>query len=137
MKPRSTFHLLVFLMVVLTFRISVISLAQEASVQVEAIAAAERDAEVDSDTTFWFFVGCMGSVFGLMYAHYANPTVPTSRLLGKSAEYTAIYSDAYKLKVKQIQTSQATRGCIAQGIVSLAAPACYMILIGGSCLLGS
>ena len=116
------FHALVFFMAVLMFSMPFATLAQQNSVQAEAIAAAEADAVVDTNTTFWFIVGCFGSLFGLLYANYDVPSAPASRLLGKSPEYVAFYSDAYTIKAKKLQTDQALRGCIGN---ALAQAACW------------
>ena len=126
MKIKSTFHALVFFMAVLIFSMPIVTLAQQNSVQSEAIAAAEVDAEVDTNTTFWFVVGCFGSLFGLLYANYNAPSAPASRLLGKSPEYVAFYSDAYTIKAKKLQTDQAVRGCIANAVAQAACGCLYV-----------
>ena len=105
MKINAMFRISAFLMALLIFSIPFVALAQQYSVQAEAIAAAQRDATASTDPTFWFIVGCFGNVLGLIYANYATPSISASRLLGKSPEYVAFYSDAYKMKAKQIQTN--------------------------------
>ena len=126
MRIRSTFHVSVLFMAMLVFSMPLVSLAQQTSVQAEAVAAAEADAEADTNKSFWFIIGCFGNLLGLVYANYDVPSAPASRLLGKSPEYVAFYSDAYVLKAKKLQTDYAVRGCITQSLIG--------ILGYGSCL---
>ena len=103
--------------------------AQQNAVQVEAVAAAEADAIADTDPTFWFIVGCFGNLMGLLYANYSSPMAPASRLLGKSPEYVAFYSDTYTSKSKKIQMDQAIKGCVANAVAGTAC-GCLYITIG-------
>ena len=128
MKINSMFHVLVILIAVLTFSIPFVTLAQQYTLQAEAIAAAQRDATANTDSTFWFIVGCFGNVLGLIYANYATPSPPASRLIGKSPEYVAAYSDAYGMKAKQLQTSLAVRGCITNAILTAACSGCAIVI---------
>ena len=116
-----------FLMAVLIFSMPFVTLAQQDTVRAEATAAAEADAEADTDGNYWFIIGCFGSIFGMIYANNEVPTVPTSRFLGKSPEYVAIYSDTYTLKAKKLQTQAVTRGCITSGIISAAGCCLYTV----------
>ena len=133
MKIRSTFHVSVFFTAMLVFSMPLVTLAQQASVQAEAVAAAEVDAEADTNKSFWFIIGCFGSLLGLIYANYDVPSAPASRLLGKSPEYVAFYSDAYVLKAKKLQTGYAVRGCITQGVIGLLGyGSCLVVGVVGS-----
>ena len=76
MKIHSMFHVLIFIMTFLLLSMPIITLAQINSEQAEAVAAAEADAEADTNQTFWFIVGCFGSLLGLLYANYDAPTAP-------------------------------------------------------------
>lgn len=129
MKISSTFHVSVLFMTVLMFSMPFVTLAQQNSVESEARADAEADAEADTDQRFWFVVGCFGNFWGLIYAHYAEPSPPASRLLGKSPEYVAIYSDTYTIKAKNLQTSQATSGCIANTVIVGAGCCLYYLVV--------
>ena len=128
MKINSMFHMLVILVALLTFSIPFVALAQQYSVYAEATAAAQRDATANTDSTFWFIIGCFGNVLGLIYANYAVPSPPASRLVGKSPEYVAAYSDAYKIKAKQIQTGQAVRGCVTNAVLTVACSGCAIVI---------
>ena len=133
MRIRSTFHISVLFMAMLVFSMPLITLAQQVSVQAEAVAAAEADAETDTNKNFWFIIGCFGSLLGLIYANYDVPAAPASRLLGKSPEYVAFYSDAYVLKAKELQTGYAVRGCITQGLIGLLGyGSCLVVGVVGS-----
>lgn len=130
MKINFHFKLLVLLTVVMMLSMPFVTLAQQTSVQAEAVAAAEADAKADTNTTFWFIVGCFGNLLGLLYANYDVPTAPASRLLGKSPEYVAFYSDAYVLKAKKLQTNQAVKGCVANAAVGAVGCCLYWGLVG-------
>lgn len=116
MKISSTFHVLVFLMAVLPFSLPFTTLAQQNSVEAEAIADAAADANRDVNKPLWFGSGCLlsGLAFlhwyscllplaGLAGSYFYRPHPPTSRLLGKSPEYMVAYTSAYKSKSGNIQ----------------------------------
>ena len=118
MKIRSTFHVLVFLMAVLTFSLSCVTLAQQASGAdgpAAAIAAAERDAEARVNKGLCFGAGCLTGVFGPVLAYNLPPAPPVEQLIGKSPEYVTIYTTAYQAKAKSIQGRSALVGCRITG----------------------
>ena len=101
----------------------------ETEIMTEAHAAAERDAEMDTNSALWFAAGCLGGVTGLLVSYIYAPSPPASRLLGKSPEYIAYYTDFYKAKVKQIQTKQAKTGCITAAATYVGLCIVYIALI--------
>ena len=101
----------VFLVVVM---LSAPLMAQQA--QTEACAAAERDATMDTNTTLWFFAGCCAGLTGLLVSYIYAPSPPAMRLLGKSPEYVAAYTDCYKAKAKKIQSNKALTGCLVSAV---------------------
>ena len=113
----SLFHTLVFMVTVLTFSMPFVTLAQQNALQAKAIADAEKDAAIHVDTTRWFWRGCFGGVGALTQIY--QPSLPALRLLGKSPEYTAYYTDAYKAKATELQSSAVKKGCITAGAVCL------------------
>ena len=140
MKINSTFHVLVFLMVVLTFSMPFITLAQENSTQVGskdvvhqipvdvlAKASAERDAAADVNQFLWgagtfglaIIGGCLLGSIGLLGSYLYEPSPPTSRLLGKSPEYILFYSDAYKAKARSVQARASVLGCLGGSVVAI------------------
>ena len=120
MKMRSTFHVWVLVMTVLTFSMPLVTLAQQASVQAEAVAAAEADAEADVQKPLWFALGCFFLPFGVIGGYVYAPPPPASTLLGKSPEYVTFYTDAYQAKVKNIQGRTAIYGCVIGGAACVA-----------------
>lgn len=78
----------------------------------QVCAQAEADAERDVNSTLWLGGGCLLGLIGLGAAYLIEPSPPAMRLVGKSPEYVAAYSDCYKAKGKSIQTKNATIGCV-------------------------
>ena len=118
-----------FLMVVLILNSPFVSLAQQNSVRSGAEAAAERDAAAQVNKSLWFFGGCLGGILVIIIANVHEPSLPASSLLGKSPEYVSFYTDAYRAKARNIQTSQAIRGCVANAVVGVGCYGC--LLVGG------
>ena len=69
----------------------------------EARLTAEEDAEFDTRKTRWVFIGIFGNILGILIASVYEPTPPAARLLGRSPEYAALYTDSYKAKSRSIQ----------------------------------
>ena len=127
MKISSTFHISVLFMAVLMFSMPFVTLAQQGSAYAEAIAAAEADAEANVNRTLWFAVGCLFTGLGTIGAYVIEPSPPASRLIGKSPEYVAFYTEAYKAKAKGIQGQTALTGCLISSTVSVVS---YVLLVG-------
>ena len=108
---KNPLRILALLMVVLTFSMPFVTFAQQNSLQMDAIAAAERDAQNDVNRGLWFLGGCFGGVIGVIVAYSVEPSPPATRLLGKSPEYVAFYTQAYAKKAKKLQTNSALGGC--------------------------
>lgn len=105
-------------MALLTFSMPFVTFAQQ-NVQLEAIAAAERDVQVDINKGLWFVGGCLGGVVGVIIAYAVEPAPPATRLLGKSPEYVAFYTDAYTQRAKTLQANSAIGGCIVNGLATV------------------
>ena len=60
---------------------------------------ARNDAGINADLR-WFAYGAGCWVFAVVHASVSTPTVPSDRLLGKSAKYVNTYTDEYKRLVK-------------------------------------
>ena len=82
--------------------------AQTAS---DAIAQAEIDAKADVNKTLWFIAGFFGGVLGLILSYVLPPSPPATRLVGKSPEYIAAYTDHYKRVAQKEQFNTALTGC--------------------------
>lgn len=77
----------------------------------EAIAQAERDAKADVNEYLWFGAGFFLGVIGVLLAYLAPPSPPAVRLIGKSPEYVAAYTDAYKSAATREKGTAAIIGC--------------------------
>ena len=86
----------------------------------EAHLTAEQDAEHDVKKVRWFFIGFLGNILGVLIASIYEPTPPASRLLGKSSEEAALYTDSYKAKSRSVQ--------VRQSVIGLVVPFVLMIL---------
>ena len=75
---------------------------------------AEHDATL-SDTQIWALAGCGFGIWGIAAAYIITPAVPTTKLLGKSPEYIAFYTETYQQKVKAARARQAGLGCLVAG----------------------
>lgn len=78
----------------------------------DAIAQAQVDASSDVNGMLWMGAGCLFGILGVGAAYIIEPSPKATRLLGKSPEYVAAYTDAYKNKAKSVQTSNAWIGCL-------------------------
>ena len=153
MKISSKFHVLVFLIAVLTFSMPFVVIAQQNSVILEARAMAKQDAESDINKIVWFGAGslisggtllvfriideptsemcgvaCLLHGVALAGTFVFSPPLPPTRLLGKSPEYITSYTAAYKAEARKIQALWGIVGYISGGLVTSG----IIILEGGS-----
>jgi len=77
-----------------------------------AMAQAEQDALADTSGTMWMAVGCLVGVLGVVIGYVVEPSPPPTRLLGRSPEYVASYTQAYRYAGKREQGSKALTGCL-------------------------
>ena len=87
--------------------------AQQSHVPANTHLMAEQDAESDTKKIRWFFIGVFGNIMGVLIASIYEPAPPASRLLGKSPENAALYTDSYKAKSRGVQTRQSIIGLVA------------------------
>lgn len=135
MKINKTFHVVVLFMVVLTFSMPFVTVAQQNSGASQVIVdTATADANRDVNKPLWFGTGCLisGLLFlplsgwyscllppiGLTGTYFYRPNPPLSRLIGKSPEYVDVYTSAYKSKRETIQVQWASVGCLTGGVVT-------------------
>ena len=83
----------------------------QASEMDNARMAAERDAKSDVNAMLWLGAGCLFGPIGIGAAYVIVPSPPASRLLGKSNEYVAGYTDMYEDAARSIQVNKAMIGC--------------------------
>ena len=102
-----------FLSVVMVFIPFMVNAQETISEEIaQAIAQAEADAESDINTLLWIGAGCFFSFLGVGAAYLIAPNPKVTRLLGKSPEYVATYTEAYKKKGKSLQGRCALLGCV-------------------------
>lgn len=86
--------------------------AQQSPVPAHPGLTAEQDAESDAKKVTWFFIGLLGNILAVLVASIYEPMPPASRLLGKSPEDAALYTDSYRAKSRSIQLRQSVIGLI-------------------------
>ncbi len=82
----------------------------------EAIADAQRDAQLVVNKTIWQLTGCVGNIFGMGAALIYEPRLPANRLMGKSPEYVEYYANEFRRETKGLQLYHATTGCVSSSI---------------------
>ena len=92
----------------------------------DAQLRAEQDAESDAKKVRWFFIGFFGNIIGALIASIYEPAPPASRLLEKSPEYVALYTDSYRSKSRSIQVRQSVIGLVVPFVLMIL----WMILLG-------
>ena len=92
---------------------------QQHSTAAEAHLTAEQDAESDAKKVRWFFIGIFGNILGVLIASIYEPMPPASRLLGKSPEHAALYTDSYREKSRRIQVRLSAIGLVVPFILAI------------------
>lgn len=82
----------------------------------QALADAKRDVKIHINKTLWFTAGCFFPIFGPAFSQRNQRTFPIARTLGKSPEYIAFYTDAYKIEMKKQRYNWSLYGCILGGL---------------------
>ena len=93
--------------------------AQQDHVPEDTLLTAEREAESDTKTVRWVFIGLFGGILGILIASVYEPNPPHSRLLGKQPEYIVLYTDRYKAKSQRIQVIESIGGFVVALILAL------------------
>ncbi len=125
MRTELLFRVLVILMSILSFSFPLQAIAQQDTTFVDAKTAAEYDAEDDVNTAIWLAAGGVLGVVGNLPlgavaiggAYVYQPVPPAERLLGKSAEYVTVYTDAYKAKSRSLRLIAAGKGALGGSAV--------------------
>jgi hypothetical protein len=94
--------------------------------------AAERDAGSDVSMWLWLGAGCLFNLLGVGAAYVIVPSPPASRLLGKSNEYIAAYTDMYKESARGIQVKNALIGCGISSVGYVLYWVFVVLIFGGS-----
>lgn len=125
MKRGLLFRVLIILMSGLSFSLPLQTIAQQDPTFTDAKTAAEYDAEDDVNTAIWLVAGGILGVVGNLPlgavaiggAYIYQPVPRAERLLGKSAEYVTIYTDAYKAKSRNLRLIAAGKGALGGSAV--------------------
>ena len=83
---------------------------QRHQIPIDALVTAEQEAEYDAKKATWFFIGFCGNILGILIASVYEPIPPASRLLEKTPESAARYTDAYIAKSRSVQLHQSAIG---------------------------
>ena len=98
----------------------------------KACMQAEMDAQKDVNGTLWIAAGFFFGLLGIGAAYIIEPDPPMSRLVGKSPEYVAAYTDCYKRAGRSIQVNKALIGCVANAVVITACYGAYCCVVAGA-----
>lgn len=79
--------------------------------------AAEQDAQNDVSRIIWFVSGLILSILGVLVAYIYQQEPPASRFIDKSNEYSLLYTDAYKAKLRSIQLRYSLIGFFISGVL--------------------
>ena len=107
---------LLSLIVLLTFSFSLLPASETDDTQ-QAIMDARRDSNQNITEEIWLMAGCLCGVFGIGFAYFHQPQIPIVRMVGKSPEYVAFYTEEYRYQARRKQTTQALIGCIGTTIL--------------------
>ena len=80
--------------------------------------AGEQAARASVNGTAWLAIGCFAGLVGIIIAAVVESSPPSTMLLGKSPEYVAGFTDAYKATAKSVRMNKAITGCIAGAVVN-------------------
>ena len=87
--------------------------------QLDACTQATMDAQNDVNTALWVGAGCILGFWAIIGAYLIEPTPQATKLIGKDANYVALYTDCYKAEAKKRQTNYSLYGCVGCGVASL------------------
>ena len=86
------------------------------SEEADAVADAKRDVKAHVNKTLWFTAGCFFPLIGPAFSQRNEKSIPPARMLGKSPQYVAFYTDTYKIEMKKQRYTWALTGCILGGL---------------------
>lgn len=81
-------------------------------------ADGERDGSAAANP-LWIVAGLGCGILGVGAAYFITPSAPVERLVGKSPEYVAGYSEAYKNSARNRQTLYACAGWLSWVLIYL------------------
>ena len=116
-SKRRYFVITAALMSLMVFAVPI--LAQQGDLTAGRMAGSQA-ARMNINGTLWLTAGCLsvGTLgLGVLFAYVIESNPSATMLLGKSPEYVAAYTDAYKATGKSIQTGKAWTGCILGALI--------------------
>lgn len=105
--------LLIVLLIVSSAAADGVESTTEEQVRSQAVADAQRDAELAVNKLTWQLTGCVGNIFGIAVALLYEPRMPSDRLVGKSPEYVEYYANEFRRETKGLQVYHSATGCSA------------------------
>jgi uncharacterized membrane protein YfcA len=119
------------MVVALAFAVIAAPVLAQSSETDTARMAAEADAKSDVSTLLWMGAGFLFNLLGVGAAYIIVPSPPASRLLGKSSEYVAVYTDSYQSAARNVQVKNALIGCAISAACGLLTTLVYWAAWGG------
>ncbi len=104
---------LIVLLILSTAAAHGVESTNEKQVRLQAVADAQRDAQLVVNKLTWQLTGCVGNIIGLGVALIYEPRIPADRLMGKSPEYVEYYANEFRRETKGLQVYHAATGCSA------------------------
>ncbi len=104
---------------------------QSTSAETEDLASACNDGRADAERNVggvWFFAGCLG-IIGVLIAFLVEPTPPSMKIMGKSPQYIAMYTDCYRSAGKSAQGKKAVTGCLVIAAVEVVIYVIYIVVV--------
>ena len=120
---------IILIAMVLILAVPFVSFAQKGTD--DACRQAKIDAQRDINGTLWFGAGCLFGIFGYGAAYVIKPSPPATRLLGKSPEYVANYTDCYKEAGRKVQTKNALTGCLVSIAAEFVTYVLFFLVLSG------
>ena len=85
----------------------------------QAIMQAQMDAAADINGFLWMGCGFLFGIFAVGAAYIIGSSPRAARLLGKSPEFVAVYTNAYRRKATGIRVTNSVIGCVGGAILSV------------------
>ena len=110
------FHITLTVLMILSTTAHGVESAIKEQIHSQAVADAQRDAQLVVNKTVWQLTGCVGNVFGMGAALIYEPRLPAERLIGKPPEYVEYYTNEFRRETKGLQFYHAATGCVSLSI---------------------
>jgi len=83
----------------------------------QAVIDAKSDVDLHFNNVRWFTIGCLFPIVGPMISQSNQKSIPSARLMGKTPEYIAFYTDNYIIEMKKKRYTWSVGGCVLGGAV--------------------